>query len=194
MNYPGMLLIISGPSGVGKTTITREVIRHFGGRFSVSMTTRPQAATDTDGVDYKFVDQATFDRAREAGELLEWAEVFGNCYGTPRPPVVEALEKGELILLEIDVDGAEQVKRSLPETFAVFILPPSEDTLLQRLRDRKREDEQAIQRRFAKARAEMARAKGNGVYDAFVVNDDLQEAIAETFEQVSTALAERRGG
>jgi guanylate kinase len=187
----GMLLIISGPSGVGKTTITHDVERQLNGKFSVSMTTRPKTDSDTEGVDYHFIDRAEFDRHRDAGDLLEWAEVFGNCYGTPRKPVEQALAAGELMLLEIDVDGAEQVKRKLPDAFAIFVLPPSEDVLLQRLRSRKREDESVIQRRFAKARDEIARAKASGVYDHFLVNDNLQHAIAEAVQVVRTAMTRR---
>jgi len=186
-----MLLIISGPSGVGKTTITHDVERQLSGKFSVSMTTRPKSDSDTEGADYHFVDRATFDRHRDAGDLLEWAEVFGNCYGTPRKPVEEALAAGELMLLEIDVEGAVQVKRKLPDSFAIFVLPPSEEVLLQRLRSRKREDESVIQRRFAKARDEIARAKACGIYDHFLINDNLAAAIAEAVTVVRTAMDHR---
>src|SRR5690606_25898816 len=105
-----------------------------------------------DGVDYHFVSADEFIHRRDAGELLEWADVFGNYYGTPRRPVEDALAKGRLMILEIDVQGAIQIKRNLPQAFAVFILPPSEEVLLDRLRKRKREDESIIQKRFAKAR------------------------------------------
>ena len=185
----GMLLIISGPSGVGKTTIVHHVERQLGGRFSVSMTTRPKSAGDIEGVDYHFVDQVHFKSLRDSGQLLEWAEVFGHSYGTPKAPVVEALANGELMILEIDVEGALQVKSKLPEAFAVFLLPPNEEVLLGRLRRRQREDEVAIQRRFAKAKHEIARAHACGVYDAFVVNEDLQVAV----EQTTTLVRGQRG-
>ncbi|MEX0652837.1 MAG: guanylate kinase [Phycisphaeraceae bacterium] len=188
---PGMLLIISGPSGVGKTTITRAVERQLDTVFSVSMTTRPKTEEDVEGVDYHFVTPDAFARHREAGDLLEWAEVFDNQYGTPRQPVEENLAKGRIVLLEIDVQGAIQVKRNMPDAFAMFVLPPSEDELLTRLRNRKREAERVIQRRFAKAKHEIATARASGAYDVFLVNDDLEKAVAEAVRIIRAELARR---
>ena len=187
------MLIISGPSGVGKTTITHEVERRLGGRFSVSMTTRPQTADDTEGEDYYFVDAAEFRRAREAGELLEWAKVFENHYGTPRGPVEEALARGELMILEIDVVGAGEVKRNMPDAETIFVLPPSEATLLERLRTRRREDEATIQRRFSRAKDEISLARSSGTYRHFVVNDELERAVEEAVSIVRAAMAARAG-
>ncbi len=187
----GLLLIISGPSGVGKTTITRHVEQELGGVFSVSVTTRPKSAADTQGVDYTFVDKAEFERRLDAGLLLEWADVFGQYYGTPREPVDAALADGQLVLLEIDVQGAVQVKKRMPQAFAIFIEPPSEQALLERLRGRQREDESIIQRRFAKARDEIARARSCGVYDRFIVNDDLDTAKQEAVSSVRSELTLR---
>jgi guanylate kinase len=184
----GMLLIISGPSGVGKTTITRQVERQLGGVFSVSMTTRPKTSDDIEGVDYHFVSEKQFLRARDEGELLEWAKVFDNYYGTPRKPVQEALADGRLMILEIDVDGAAQIKRNMPEAFAIFVLPPSEDVLLDRLRSRKREDEATIQRRFADAKHEMRLARELGIYDQFIVNDNLARAVQEAVDLVRARI------
>lgn len=184
MSAPGILLIISGPSGVGKTTIAHHVEHQLGGRFSVSMTTRPKTDADTEGKDYYFVDQATFEHAKDTGDLLEWAEVFGHWYGTPRKPVIEALTAGELMVLEIDVEGARQVKQNMPNAFAIFVLPPSEEELLSRLRGRQRENESVIQRRFNQARNEIARAKSGTIYDSFVINDDLPSTLRETVERV----------
>jgi len=175
----GLLLIISGPSGVGKTTIARHVEKQLQGVFSVSLTTRPPTPKDVPGRDYVFVDRAEFDRRRENGELLEWAELFEHCYGTPRHPVVDALSRGELMICEIDVQGAVQIKERVPDAFAIFIMPPSEEALLQRLRDRGREDEPTIQRRFARAKHEIDRARSCGIYDAFLVNDDLPRALEQ---------------
>ncbi|MEM8757060.1 MAG: guanylate kinase [Planctomycetota bacterium] len=188
-----MLLVISGPSGVGKTTITRAVASRVpGARVSVSVTTRPKTAADVDGVDYSFVDDASFVAMIDRGELLEHAEVFGRRYGTPRAWVSDRLAAGDVVILEIDVQGAMQVRSAMPEAFGVFILPPSEPELLQRLRDRKREDESAIQRRFAEAKREIESAKTSGVYDAFVVNRELETAINETIRVVTHARLARR--
>lgn len=176
----GMLLIISGPSGVGKTTITRGVERSIPGAvFSVSATTRAKTDADVEGVDYHFVTPETFQQMVDQDEFLEFAGVFGNRYGTPRNWVIEQLSRGRLVILEIDVQGAIQVKSRIPDAFAIFILPPDEATLLERLRLRKREPEEVIQRRFAAARQEMALARESRVYDAFVVNRDVKDAIAE---------------
>ncbi len=186
----GLLLIISGPSGVGKTTITRGVERSIAGSvFSVSCTTRPKTDADVEGVDYHFVDDATFEAMRREGEFLESADVFGKKYGTPRDWVEEQLKRGRLVILEIDVEGAKQVKAKMPRAFGVFILPPSEQTLLQRLRDRKREGEAQIQKRFAEAQREIRDAHASAVYDVFIVNRDLEKAIEEAVNAVNT----RRG-
>ncbi|MFW6060397.1 MAG: guanylate kinase [Phycisphaeraceae bacterium] len=188
---PGLLLIISGPSGVGKTTITHRVERELDAVFSISMTTRPKTAKDKEGSDYTFVTEDEFERHRDAGDLLEWAEVFEHYYGTPREPVERSLAEGRIVILEIDVQGAVQVKRNMPDAFAVFILPPGEDALLERLRKRKREDEATIQRRFAKAKQEIARARESGVYDVFIVNDELEHAVAETLRIIRKEVARR---
>jgi guanylate kinase len=190
----GMLLVISGPSGVGKTTICRAVCERLDVARSISVTTRPRAATDVDGEDYHFLTRARFEKLRAAGELLEWAEVFGNCYGTPRQPVEQAIAAGRLVLLEIDVQGAVQIRKAMPDALAIFILPPTEDALLQRLRSRGREDEAVIQRRFQKARQEIAAARDSGVYDHFVTNDDLDAAIEKTVSLVQQTWRQRRGG
>ncbi|MEM9065867.1 MAG: guanylate kinase [Planctomycetota bacterium] len=189
----GMLLVISGPSGVGKTTITRGVERALGDSvFSVSVTTRAQTDADVEGVDYRFVDDDEFDRLIADGELLEHAEVFGNRYGTPRGWVQAQLDRGRLVILEIDVDGAKQVKASMPEAYGVFILPPTEEALLDRLRARKREDEDAIQRRFSEAQREIAEAKQSGAYDSFIINEDLARAISDAIGIVRDARRRHR--
>jgi guanylate kinase len=181
----GLLLVVSGPSGVGKTTIVHEVIRRLGGEFSISATTRARTERERDGVDYHFVDQATFQRWIDEGRFLEYAQVFGRSwYGTLRDQVEQALGEGKLIVLDIDVQGARDVKMRLPAALGVFVLPPSEETLLKRLRARGREDEIAIERRFAEAQKEILFAKSSGVYDAFLVNDDLEIAIDQLCDLV----------
>src|SRR5689334_5237785 len=187
-----LLLIISGPSGVGKTTITRGVERSVPDAvFSVSWTTRPKSSADVDGVDYHFVGEEEFEKFREADGFLECAGVYGKKYGTPRAWVVEQLRRGRLVILEIDVQGAVQVKSQIPEAFALFILPPDEETLLQRLRSRKREDEAAIQRRFAAAKGEMEAARRSGVYDEFLVNREVDQTIGEAVRAVTSRRARR---
>ncbi|MBX3358647.1 MAG: guanylate kinase [Phycisphaeraceae bacterium] len=198
----GLLLIISGPSGVGKTTITHAIEQEFAGRprdggagavFSVSATTRPRTAADREGLDYHFVDDAEFDRLVAQDAFLEWANVFGKRYGTLRSWVQERLAEGRLVILEIDVQGAISVKQQMPDAFGLFVLPPSENVLLDRLRARKREEESAIQRRFAEAKREMATARTCGAYDVFIVNDDLKRAIGEAVTAVRSRLQSRAG-
>ncbi|MFK7883966.1 MAG: guanylate kinase [Phycisphaerales bacterium] len=189
----GLLLVISGPSGVGKTTITRAVERSIPDSvFSVSATTRAKTDADVEGVDYHFKTECQFDAMVSGGEFLEWAGVFGKRYGTPRAWVDEQLVRGRLVILEIDVEGAKQVKQAMPEAFGVFILPPSEEELLRRLRSRKREDESLIEKRFAEARREIDEANKCGAYDSFIVNDDLEHAIGDAVRAVRDERARRR--
>ena len=189
----GMVLIISGPSGAGKTTITRGVERSIPGAvFSVSWTTRPKSDADVDGVDYHFVADDDFERMRASGGFLESAGVYGKRYGTPRAWVDEQLKRGRLVILEIDVQGAIAVKAQIPGAFSLFILPPSEDELLRRLRARKREDETVIQKRFGKAREEIASARACGVYNGFIVNERVDKAIAEAAASVGDERARRK--
>ena len=177
---PGLLLVISGPSGVGKTTLTRRIRDAIPGAvFSVSATTRPQTGSETDGVDYYFLSAEEFQRRVKAGDFLEHALYAGFHYGTLSAPVHDALSHGRIVMLDIDVQGARQVRAAAPGMLGVFILPPGEDELLRRLRERRREDEESIQRRFAQAKREIAEARAQGLYDALIVNDNLDRATAE---------------
>ena len=190
----GLLLIISGPSGAGKTTITRGVERRIADSvFSVSYTTRARTPADTEGVDYHFTTDELFNAMKARGEFLETAGVYGKQYGTPKAPVVEQLRRGRLMILEIDVQGAITVKSQIPDAFAIFVLPPSEEVLLQRLRDRKREDEAQIQKRFAAAKAELDAARNSGVYDVFIVNDKIDAATQRAIDLVAAERTRRRG-
>ncbi len=190
----GLLLIISGPSGVGKTTITRGVERSLPDSvFSVSATTRAKTDADVEGVDYHFVTDDEFERMKGAAEFLETAGVYGKKYGTPMAWVVEQLKRGRLVILEIDVQGALQVKAKMPDAFAIFVLPPTENELLSRLRERKRESEEQIQKRYAAATREIAQARESGVYDVFLVNANLDDAIQRAVAQVQEERARRRG-
>ena len=187
----GLLLIVSGPSGAGKTTIARQAEQALCAVFSVSMTTRPRMSKDQEGVDYLFVDEPTFDACRERGDLLEWAKVFDHSYGTPRQPVEAGLAAGRVVILEIDVKGAIQVKQNMPEALAVFVEPPREEELLVRLRGRGRDTEEVIQRRFQAARDEIRDAHMCGVYEAFIVNENLEVSVTELLQLVEAARGER---
>lgn len=182
------LVVVAGPSGVGKGTIVRELLRrHPEVWLSVSATTRPPRPGEEDGVDYHFVSHDEFASLRNSGEFLEWAEVFGmNFYGTPRGPVEEHLAAGRPVLLEVDLDGARQVRRTAPEALQVFILPPSFEELQRRLAGRGTDDEASQRRRLATARVELAASQE---FDEVIVNDDLVTAVTR-LEQ-AMGLAER---
>ena len=173
----GTLVVISGPSGVGKTVIVREVLRRTGALYSVSVTTRQPRPGEVDGRDYRFLDVPAFERLREAGELLEWALVHGNYYGTPAGPVRQALAAGRTMILEIDVQGALQVHGRMPGGTYVLIVSPSDEELRRRLVGRKTEPPEVIERRFARAKAEIEMARASGFYTHIVVNDELPAAV-----------------
>lgn len=184
LHMRGSALIISGPSGVGKSKISQAIAEKLGATLSLSATTRPIADAETKGLDYIFVDQATFEEMRQRGEFLEWADIYGFSYGTLRQPVENALADGKLVIFEIDVNGAKKVTNLMPESRAIFVLPPSEAALSDRLRRRGRDREDDIRMRLSEARREVLRAKSSGVYDYFVVNDDLQTAISEILDWI----------
>ena len=170
----GLLIVISAPSGTGKTTLTHMLLKEFPDmEFSVSYTTRKPRPGEVNGKDYFFVDRETFERMIEEGDFLEWAEVYGNLYGTSKSQVLKALNEGKDILLDIDTQGALQVKRNFPEAVLIFILPPSFKELERRLRSRGTDDEETIERRLKIARVEVERAP---LYDYIVVNDRLEKA------------------
>jgi guanylate kinase len=174
MGRRGRLIVVSGPSGVGKSTICREVVKRTGAALSVSMTTRPKTATEVDGTDYYFVKGGEFRKAIKEGRLLEHAEVFGNLYGTPRDPVMKALDQGKSVILEIDVQGGLQVKKNYPDAVLVFILPPDARELEDRITKRGRDPQGVIQKRLEGSADEMTIAWKT--YDTMVVNDDLERA------------------
>ncbi|MEM1447210.1 MAG: guanylate kinase [Planctomycetota bacterium] len=186
----GFLLIISGPSGVGKSTLTNALLQNLDADLSISMTTRPRSKSDVDGEHYYFVDVPTFEQNIIDQQFLEHAVYNGNYYGTPRKYVQEKLNRGRVVILEIDVEGARQIKSVMDDSFAIFIKPPSEDALINRLRGRQREDEETIQKRFSLAKKEIAFAESSDVYDAFVINDDFDRAVAEIEKLVKRRLAE----
>ncbi|MFT4979173.1 MAG: guanylate kinase [Myxococcota bacterium] len=173
----GALFVVTGASGTGKTTLVREalsVVPHL--HYSVSCTTRQPRVGEVDGRDYNFVTREQFDTMKEGDDFLEWAEVYGNGYGTPRGPVEAALAEGRSILLEIDAQGAEQVRAAMPEAITLFVLPPSIAALEARLRGRASDSEQIIQRRLRDARLQLRCCDR---FEYLVVNDDLQSAHAQ---------------
>lgn len=177
---PGLLMIISGPSGVGKTTLIERLNEKFDFTFSVSATTRQRTEHETDGIDYYFLDEPTFKQWVDEDKFLEHACVFGRYwYGTPKQPIEKNMAEGRIVLLDIDVQGARLVKAEEPDTFSVFILPPSEEALHKRLVDRGRENAEIIERRFSEAKSEIKSAYELGIYDAMVTNDDLDRAADE---------------
>ncbi|ACY98549.1 MULTISPECIES: guanylate kinase [Thermomonospora] len=171
------LTVLSGPSGVGKSTVVTEIRRsHPEVWLSVSVTTRPPRPGEKHGVQYFFVDDAGFDRLVADGELLEWAEFAGNRYGTPRAPVAEKLAAGVPVLLEIDLQGARQVRRAMPDALLVFLAPPSWDELVRRLVGRGTEPPEVIERRLEAARVELAAEKE---FDVTLVNTSVQDVCRE---------------
>jgi guanylate kinase len=171
------VIVVSAPSGAGKTTVLARALRDLGGiRFSVSHTTRPPRGAERDGVEYHFVDRAAFARLRDDGGLLEWAEVHGNLYGTSVAEIERASTAGVDVLLDVDVQGAVQVRRRIPDSVTVFILPPSYEVLEHRLRGRGQDDEAAIRRRLAAAGREIDAFEQ---YDYAIVNDDLDACVEE---------------
>ena len=171
---PARLTVLSGPSGVGKGSVIAAVRRrHPQVWLSLSVTTRAPRPGETEGVEYHFVDQAEFDRMVDAGELLEHASYAGSCYGTPRRPVEDRLAAGTPALLEIELQGARQVRRAMPDARLVFLAPPSFEELARRLSGRGTEDPDRVRRRLDLARIEMA---AEDEFDHMVVNDDIEAA------------------
>lgn len=185
----GLILILSSPSGAGKTTLTRMLLqtKELDLTLSISVTTRPRRSSEVDGIHYTFVTKKQFEAMRDAGDLLEWAEVHGNCYGTPREPVEKVLAQGRDVLFDIDYQGTQQVKqKSATDVVTIFILPPSMKELRARLERRAEDPPEIIAKRLENARNEIRRWTQ---YDYVLVNRDLQN----TFDDLYAILtAERR--
>lgn len=175
--YPGLLVVISGPSGVGKTTICRALVDRLGAQLSISATTRPASSKERNGKDYFFLSDQQFKQHLDDGDFLEHAQVFGHSYGTLTKPVTEALQAGQIVVLEIDVNGAKQIRQHFNQAKMFFILPPAPESLSNRLNNRQRDAQDVIAERLAKADGEIRFARESGCYDYNIVNDNLEEAI-----------------
>jgi guanylate kinase len=175
----GKVVVITGPSGVGKSTLLSSVRERLEVVFSVSATTREPRPGELDGRDYYFLSPEEFRRRVEENRMLEWAEVYGNLYGTPREPVAQAVARGQTVVMDIDLQGARQVHEKMPEARFVMILPPDEQELRRRLRGRGTESPQQLARRIGQAQEEIRRGRESGIFDHFVVNDRLDRAVDE---------------
>jgi guanylate kinase len=174
---PARLFVIAAPSGAGKTTLVKLLLeRNPGLEFSISYTTREQRKTEVDGRDYFFVDEKRFIELQQDGELLESALVFGNYYGTGRSQVEQSLRNGKHVILEIDWQGARQVRESMPDCVSIFILPPGRAELERRLRDRRTDSDEVITRRLQEAEGDMTHWDE---FDFVIVNEDLNTAVSE---------------
>ncbi len=171
----GRLIVLTGPSGVGKGTLMRSLLqRHPELYYSVSMTTRTPRPGEVDGKSYYFISRSKFEQLVAEGEFLEWAEFAGNYYGTPREAVLNQIHSAKLVVLEIELEGARQIRASFPSALSIFILPPSFDELEKRIRARAQDSEEAIARRLLRAQEEIQAADE---FDIQIVNDDLETAL-----------------
>lgn len=181
----GLLVVIAGPSGVGKGTVWNRVIERLpDARFSISVTTRDPRPGEVDGVDYHFISRDEFRRLIETGALLEWAEYAGNLYGTPRSWAQQQIAGGTVGILDIEVQGALQVRRNVADALLVFLAPPSLDELERRLRGRGTEDDEAVERRLQVARRELDQRPA---FDVVIVNDDLDRCVDEVVAAIEAA-------
>jgi len=186
----GKLVIISGPSGVGKGTICAEVAKRLGNvLISVSVTTRPQGKDEVNGREYWFVSPQEFQRRIDEDLFLEYAEVFGHLYGTSKDEVENALSSGKTIILEIDVQGGKKVKVIYPQAVMIFILPPDQKELARRLSGRGRDEVEVAEKRLDEAGAEIASAFQ--YYEHIVINDDLNQAVSEVIKIIEQTIGEK---
>lgn len=172
--YQGLTFVICAPSGAGKSTLAKMLIKEFSAlQFSISCTTRPMRPGEINGKDYFFIDRPEFEKKIKTNEFLEWAEVHGNFYGTPKTQVYNILSQGKNILFDIDIQGASNIKIHLPDSHFIFIIPPSFKELEKRLTARGQDDQQTIKKRIKNAENEIHQASW---FDSLIINDDLDKA------------------
>ncbi|MEY3332421.1 MAG: hypothetical protein RLZZ176_721 [Cyanobacteriota bacterium] len=173
----GKLIVLTGPSGVGKGTLMNAILQRYPElHYSVSATTRSPRPGEVNGKNYHFITRSEFEKLVTQGEFLEWAEFAGNFYGTPREAVLNHIQSGELVVLEIELEGARQIRHTFPSALSIFILPPSFAELEKRIRGRGQDTEEAISRRLNRAEEEIAAADE---FDLQIINDDFEEALQE---------------
>lgn len=189
MNAPGLLVVIASPSGGGKTTVIHSLMAQarFNYQYSVSVTTRPIRPGEVEGQDYFFVTMAQFEQMKESSELVEYAQVHDKWYGTPKKSLQTWLGQGKVVLLDIDIKGAQNIRRLFPEeSLLIFLKPPTEEHLIRRLTQRATEDRKAIEKRLERVPMEMAQAEH---FDHIVVNDKLPETIKAVENLIAHRLA-----
>ena len=189
-HHRSQLIVLSGPAAVGKSTIGLLLEQDPGVSYCVSMTTRDKRPGDDKGKKYDYVTLEEFYRRLDADQFLEYAQVYDHYYGTPKHPTLDDMAAGKDVLLDIDVQGALQVRYSYPDALLIFILPPDEPTLLERLKGRARDPEDDITRRFRAAKREIHMAKGSRAFDHMVINDNLDRAVAE----IRRLIANKKAG
>lgn len=188
----GLIVVVSGPSGVGKTTVCGQLVSRYGYALSVSATTRAPRKGEQHGRDYFFLRREEFEAKAAQGGFLEHSEHFGNLYGTPREAVERLLVAGRVVVLEIDVNGARQVMDTVPDAFCVFLTAPDDKENRKRLQLRRTEDADSLRTRLQRAEMEKKMAQTLR-YDARVVNDDLEETVAKIHELISTEVSKKNG-
>ena len=191
LHHPGLLIVLVGPSGVGKSTIARRLAERMDVKYIVSATTREKRPGDEDAKVYDYVTRDEFFKRLDSDAFLEYAQVHGEYYGTPKHPAMDFLAAGQDVLLEIDMQGALQVRYQYPNALLVFVLPPDAMTLRQRLNDRGRDSTDEIEKRFRAAKREVQMAKGSRSFDHMVINDTVDRAVEEI---IKTIKHKRSGG